>query len=154
MGGNQFILLPFIPTPTPVAGQNGSVSIAPQYAALGIGGTTQYTATVAGGGGGTVLWLVNGVIGGSATVGTISSGGLYTAPSTFFQSQNVSVTAALATSPQTNYATAVMSLITTGVVTPTANPQVASYTINLPVPGSVYVEFGKDVTYRYPTSAQ
>ena len=152
-GANHFVLLPFIPTPTPVAGQNGSVSINPQYAALGIGGTTQYTASIAGGGG-SILWLVNGVIGGNATVGTISSSGLYTAPTTFFQSQNVSVTAALAASPQTNYATAVMSLITTGVVTSTANPQVASYTINLPVPGSVYIQFGKDTNYGFPTSAQ
>lgn len=148
------MLLPFVPTPTPVASQSGSVRIAPRYAALGLGGSTQFTATVAGGGGGTVQWLVNGVSGGNATVGTVSSSGLYTAPATFFQSQNVSVTAALASSPQSNYATAVMSLITTGVVAPTANPQVASYTMNLPVPGSVYVEFGKDMTYGFPTSAQ
>ncbi len=153
-GGNQFILLPFVPTSTPVAGQSGSVTIAPKYAALGVGGTTQFTATVAGGGSGTVQWLVNGVAGGNNTVGTVSSSGLYSAPSTFFQSQNVSVTAALASSPQSNFATAVMSLITTGVVAPTANPQVASYTINLPVPGSVYVEFGKGATYGFPTSAQ
>ena len=152
-GGNRYLLLPFVPTPTPVAVQVGSVSIAPKYAALGAGGSTQFTATVAGGGG-AVQWLVNGITGGNATVGMVSASGLYTAPTTFFQSQNVSVTADLASAPRSDYATAVMSLLSAGIVTSTANPQVASYTMNLPVPGTVYVEFGKDVTYGFPTSAQ
>jgi len=40
-----------------------------------------------------VTWSVNGVAGGNATVGTISSQGLYTAPSTVPTSPNVTVTA-------------------------------------------------------------
>lgn len=151
-GGGRYLLLPFVPTSTPVASQAGSVSITPKYAALGAGGSTQFAATVAGGG--TVQWLVNGIAGGNTTVGTVSASGLYTAPATFVQSQNVIVSADLASAPQSDYATAVMSLLSAGIVTNTANPQVASYTMNLPVPGTVYVEFGKDVTYGFPTSAQ
>lgn len=41
-----------------------------------------------------------------------------------------------------------------GAVTATANPQVAQYTVNLPYPGSVTVEFGTGTTYGRSTSAQ
>ncbi len=152
-GPNHFIPTPFVPKPVPVVTNAGNITISPQYAALGIGGTTQYTATV-GGGGGSVIWLVNGVQGGSAATGTISASGLYAAPTAFFQSQNVTVEAELASAPTTNFAQGLMSLIATGIVTSTTNPQVAEYTMNLPMAGSVTVNFGKTTAYGFPTSAQ
>ncbi len=152
-GANRFIPTPFKPQPTPIVGQSGSVTISPQFAALGIGGTQQFTATVAGGGG-TVQWVLACDNGTSTTCGTISSTGLYTAPATVFQSQNVTITAQLASSAQTNYAQAVLALVNSGVVSTTANPQVASYTLNLPDPGSMVVNFGKSTAYGFPTSAQ
>lgn len=152
-GANHFILTPFNPQPTPIVGQSGTVTISPQFAALGIGGTQQFTATVAGGGG-TVQWVLACNNGTSTTCGTISSAGLYTAPATVFQSQNVTITAQLASSPQSDYAQAVMALVNSGAVSTTANPQVASYTLNLPDPGSVVVNFGKSTSYGFPTSAQ
>lgn len=152
-GGDHFIPTPFKPQPPPVGGQSGTVTISPQFAALGIGGTQQFTATVAGGGG-TVQWVLLCNNGTSTTCGTLSSTGLYTAPALVFQSQNVTITAQLASSPQSEYAQAVMALVNAGIVSTTANPQVASYTLNLPDPGSMVVNFGKSTSYGFPTSAQ
>ena len=104
-------------------------------------------------GGGAIQWSVNGVAGGSATVGMIDSKGNYTAPS-ISQSGNVVVYAALASSPQSNYATAPVALIQAGQVANTANPLVAEYTIDLPQPGSVSVQFGPDTGYGFATWSQ
>jgi len=151
--GVYYTITPTGPTaPPPVATQSGSVSVAPQYAAVGPGGSSQFKATVSGSGG--VQWLVNGVTGGNATVGTVDANGNFTAPTALVQSMNVVVTAALANSAQTNYATAVVSLVASGVVSDTGNPQVASYSKSLPVPGRVYVEFGDSEAYGFPTSVQ
>ena len=136
----------------PLATQGGLVTVSPTYTALGFGQSSQFIATVSGGG--SVQWLVNGIAGGNASVGTVDSTGKYSAPTTAGVSTNVVVSAVLVSSSQTNYATAVVSLVLSGVVTGTANPQVASYTINLPSPGSVYVEFGESVSYGLPTSKQ
>src|SRR6266700_3513907 len=57
-----------------------SVTISPTSATVGAGGTQQFTATVENTSNTAVTWQVNGVTGGNATVGTISSAGLYTAP--------------------------------------------------------------------------
>ncbi len=138
--------------PAPVATQGGSVTVSPQYAAVGPGGMTQFHAAVTGGG--SVVWQVNGVAGGSATLGTVDASGNYTAPAQVTQAQNVVVTAALSGSAQTNFATAVVSVLAGGVVSTTANPQVASYSIYLPAPGQVYVEFGDTVAYGLPTWEQ
>jgi len=40
------------------------------------------------------------------------------------------------------------------VITRTSNPQVAAYTLTLKQPGTVTVDFGKDTTYGFKTSAQ
>jgi hypothetical protein len=56
-----------------------SIQVSPTQAQLYVGNTQQFTATVAGTTGG-VTWEVSGIPGGNSTVGTISPGGLYTAP--------------------------------------------------------------------------
>ena len=56
-----------------------SVAISGAPASLQTGTSAQLTATVSGAAGG-VTWTVNGVAGGNATVGTITTGGLYRAP--------------------------------------------------------------------------
>ena len=56
---------------------NGAVSVAPASSALTIGQSVQLTATAPGGGSST--WSVDGVTGGNAAVGSISSSGVYTA---------------------------------------------------------------------------
>jgi arylsulfate sulfotransferase len=137
--------------PPPVATQSGSVTISPQYAAVLPGGTIHFTANVNASGQQSVQWLVNGVAGGASATGTIDSTGTYTAPASIPLSENVTITAALAASPTQNYATAIASVINPGIVTPTQNPQVAQYSIYLPAPGNVSVDFGQSTTYGLNT---
>ncbi len=138
--------------PPPIAGQNGAITIQPQYAATGPGKALQFSPSVQNGA--AVNWLVNGVQGGNATVGTIDTNGNYSAPVVLPQSINVTVTAALAASPATDFATAIVSLIHPGAVTATTNPQVATYSIYLPAPGQVHIEFGPTASYGLPTWEQ
>jgi serine protease len=56
-------------------------------------GTQAFTATVANTTDDSVTWMVNGVAGGSATLGTISSSGVYTAPANAPPSSQVTITA-------------------------------------------------------------
>src|SRR5207244_4070599 len=62
-------------TPIPVI-----VTIAPVSATVAASGTRQFTARVQNTSNTAVTWQVNVVTGGNATVGTLSSSGLYTAP--------------------------------------------------------------------------
>jgi arylsulfate sulfotransferase len=138
--------------PAPVASQAGALTISPQYAALGQGQSLNFVVT--GAGGAAVEWWVNGVVGGGQATGTVSSSGSYTAPASVPQSENVKVTVALAASPQQNYATAVVSIIAPGQVTcpfELGNPQVAQYSLYLPAPGKMDVQFGTTTGYGLNT---
>lgn len=141
---------PTSPTqPVPVATDNGSVSITPQYVALGPGQKMQFSASSTTGG--QLIWYVNSVAGGNAALGTIDATGSYTAPASLAQSENVTITAELAASPAQNHATAVASIINYGVVYPTTNPQVDLYEIYLPAPGQVSIQFGQTTGYGRST---
>lgn len=70
-----------------------TVAIAPGSASLFLGETQQFQATVAGASNTSVTWMVNGVAGGAAGEGTISSSGLYTAPAALPSPPSVTVTA-------------------------------------------------------------
>jgi len=81
-------------TTTPPGGSSSSgdsvaISIVPTSASLAADGTQPFTATVTGASNTAVTWQVDGVTGGNSSVGTISSTGLYTAPTV---STNLSVT--------------------------------------------------------------
>jgi hypothetical protein len=69
------------------------VSISPTSVSVQTGQTTQFTATVTGTTNTNVTWQVNGVSSGSTAAGTISSTGLYTAPSNIPSVNPVTVTA-------------------------------------------------------------
>src|SRR5579864_5165176 len=58
-----------------------SVSISPSASTIFTGATQQFQATVNGNTSSSVTWAVDGVNGGNSSTGTISSSGLYTAPS-------------------------------------------------------------------------
>ncbi len=138
--------------PPPVAGQSGSLTISPQYSALGPGQTLQFN--VSGAGGAPVEWLVNGVVGGGSSAGSVNSSGSYTAPATLAQSENVTVQVALTASPQQNYATAVVAIIAPAQVTcpfQLGNPLVAQYSLYLPAPGKMSVQFGTTTGYGLNT---
>jgi len=59
------------------------VSVSPTSANLQLGKTQQFTASVTGSTNSAVTWQAGGITGGNSSVGTISSTGLYTAPSTY-----------------------------------------------------------------------
>jgi arylsulfate sulfotransferase len=118
-----------------------SLIISPQIAAIGAGQTIQFTPIVSNDSS-SVTW--------SATGGSIDANGNFTAPA---QSATVTVTAALAKNPKIT-ATAKVNVVSPGSVTPTANVQVASYTIAPAGPGNVSVQFGTDATYGRTTWTQ
>ena len=70
-----------------------SVSISPTNASVQVGHSQQFSAAVSNTSNTAVSWLVNGTVGGDSNVGTISSTGLYTAPSSVPSPSSVSVTA-------------------------------------------------------------
>lgn len=73
--------------------QNVAITISPLNATLNPGGMQQFTATVTGSSNTSVQWEVNGVVGGNAQTGTVSTTGMYTAPTTLSQPTQFTVTA-------------------------------------------------------------
>jgi len=59
---------------------NVTITVSPTTATVYTAQNQQFTATVTNGNASTVTWEVNGLVGGSTTVGTIDGTGLYTAP--------------------------------------------------------------------------
>ncbi|HWR37205.1 MAG TPA: Ig-like domain-containing protein [Clostridia bacterium] len=57
-----------------------SVTVSPSTASVAKGGTVQFAASVQNASNTSVTWVVDGITGGDNTVGTVSGGGLYTAP--------------------------------------------------------------------------
>jgi arylsulfate sulfotransferase len=137
------------PPPTPVT--TGTITITPTVAAVAPGQSFQFSASNSNGG--TIQWSVSGG-------GSIDQTGNYAAPGSISQSEDVTVTAALATNTQI-YATAIVSIIQPGQIacpTPAGNPQVAQYTVYLPAPGEASVQFGTTTNYglntwQVPTSS-
>ena len=138
-------------SPPPAPQRIGSATIDPEYAALRPGQRVKFAAAT--NGGGSIAWSVNQIPGGNASVGSIDANGNYTAPSVPL-STNVIVKAALSASPASNFATATVVVIAPGHLTSTPNPQVAAYSIYLPVPGEASVQFGPDVHLGLTTWSQ
>ena len=141
-----------VPTGPGTPTQKGSVTISPTFVALSPGQKFQFTATSSTGG--QIEWLVNGVVGGKPETGRVDKAGNYTAPSVVSQGENIPVTAALASSPQQNYATAIAQIVPGAQVScpdATGSPLVAAYSQNLPSSGKMSVEFGKTTSYGLNT---
>src|SRR5207302_501067 len=83
--------------------------------------TQQFTATVQNTSNTAVTWQVSGVTGGNATVGTISSSGLYTAPAVVPNPAIVTVTA-VSNAVTTKSASAQVTITPTAVVSVTISP--------------------------------
>ena len=97
--------------------------------------------------GGSLTWEVNGVPGGNSSVGTITSGGLYTAPST----PNAQVVAIKATEGRGS-GIATVRIVIPGTPALTSNPLVATLGLTSPSDAMVSVRFGIDTTYSLGTS--
>jgi hypothetical protein len=85
-------------TATVTVAANVTVNVSPSTSTLPVSGTQQFSANVLGAANQSVTWSVNGIPGGNATVGTISTSGLYTAPATA-PGASVTVTAASVDDP-------------------------------------------------------
>jgi hypothetical protein len=113
-GGN-----PPPPPPPPVI----TVGVSPSSSSVEIGGTVQFTATVANTTNTAVTWQVNGITGGNNSLGTISASGLFTAPSAIPNPASVTITAVSA-EDATKMGTA--SLTITAAITITVTPSMPS----------------------------
>jgi len=71
----------------------GTVTVSPASTNLVVSTSQQFTATVEGPTNTAVTWSVNNSVGGNSTFGTITTGGLYTAPATVPSPATVTVTA-------------------------------------------------------------
>jgi uncharacterized protein (DUF1800 family) len=97
-----------------------TVSVSPAAPTVALGQTQPFSATVTGNANTSVTWSVNGTTGGSATVGTINSNGLYTAPQSMPSPSTVTVRA---TSVVTASAFAQTTVSLVPPVTVTLSPQ-------------------------------
>jgi hypothetical protein len=70
-----------------------TMAVSPSTDIIPTSGTLQFTVTITGTSDTAVDWSVNGISGGNATVGTISSGGLYSAPPSVPTQATITVTA-------------------------------------------------------------
>jgi hypothetical protein len=86
------------PTPPAIVG----VTVAPTSASVLLGATQQFQAIVTGSSNTNVAWEVNGVTGGTVSMGTISAAGLYTAPAILPTPPSVTVTAVSQADAQAN----------------------------------------------------
>jgi hypothetical protein len=101
-----------------------SVSVSPASATAQAGiGTQTFVATVSNASNKALTWQVNGVAGGNATVGTISTSGVYTAPTSVPSPATVTITAVSAQDPTRSGAA---TLTVTAPVSVTVSPASAS----------------------------
>ena len=87
-----------------------TINVVPTSATLPTGGTQQFAGIVAGASNTSVTWQVNGITGGNATVGTISTLGSYQAPGAVPSPATVTVTA-VADANGVNVATAAVTIV-------------------------------------------
>ena len=117
-----------------------TVTVAPTgYVTVGPGGTQQFTAQAhgfTGDGSATFIWLVSGKVGGNSTIGTISSTGLYTAPTTVPASGMETITAELSSNTKI-VGTQYIYLLNAGPQLTSVSPNPFTVgTINITVTGS------------------
>jgi len=99
-----------------------AVSISPTTVSVATTATQPFTATVTGTANTAVTWQVNGVIGGDAINGAISTTGVYTAPATLPTPATVTVTAVAQADP-TKSAAAVVTITSSGGSGITVSPR-------------------------------
>ena len=115
-----------------------AVTVSPTTASIAGGATQQFTATVTGSTNTAVTWSVNGAVGGNALIGTISTSGLYTAPTVLPTTTTESITAT-SQADTTKIATAILTL-TPPTVTITISPT------SVGVPAGGQQQFTKTIT--------
>jgi len=131
--------------------------ITPSSAVLLPGQTLQFAATANGGPLEDPVWLVNKVAGGAAASGTITTSGLYTAPSgsalTAVQVSVIDLRRITQSSP-VQVSIFQPGQFQPGTVSATNNPLVALYTLSAPEGAAVRIQFGAGTSYGLTTWAQ
>jgi hypothetical protein len=87
-----------------------TVAISPATASVNLGGTQQFTAYAIGSVNNALTWQVNGVASGATATGTISTGGLYTAPTVAPMTGNTVTIAAVSQADSTKSASSIVTL--------------------------------------------
>jgi arylsulfate sulfotransferase len=121
------------------------------------GQSVQFAASVNGAPVAEPVWMVGGTVGGSATNGTISSAGLYTAPAKFpgvavLVSVEDRTTGLQSASARVQFFNPSQPAV--GTVTPTNNTLVALYSLEVPEGARVHVQFGQSTNYGLTTWIQ
>jgi arylsulfate sulfotransferase len=136
-----------------------TVAITPTTAILLSGQSVQFSATEGNRSLVNPTWMVNGLAGGSAALGTITSSGLYTASASASASTTAVQVTVIDGISKAISNPAQVSLVSptqfvAGTVSSSNNPQVAQYTFQAPQGTSVQVQFGTSTNYGLTTWVQ
>ena len=137
--------------------QPAGFQVTPNAVLLVAGQSAQFITTGYSGSLVNLAWKVNGVIGGSATSGTITSSGVYTAPSSVPNGTVVITTtntASNATASPAQVSVFSPQNFAGGTVSLSNNPQVALYNVVAPKGATVQVQFGTSTNFGLTTWAQ
>ncbi|MFZ0807678.1 MAG: Ig-like domain-containing protein [Candidatus Sulfotelmatobacter sp.] len=93
-----------------------TITISPVSALLNPGATQQFTANLQGFSNSSVTWSVDGTVGGNSSLGTISSSGLYTAPSAI-GTHTISATSVVSSSTSAQASATVVNIARSAVLT-------------------------------------
>jgi hypothetical protein len=124
---------------TPSTPTSTTVTVSPTSANIRAGDSFPFTATVSGNSNTAVTWAVNGTAGGSAAIGTISSSGNYTAPSSIPSPDTLTITASSVASSSATASSAVTLLNPTPVLSGTNPASVGTGSFSLAITGSNFV---------------
>jgi hypothetical protein len=124
---------------TPSMPASISVAVSPATANIRAGDSFQFTATVSGNSNSAVTWAVSGVVGGSSALGTISTSGNYTAPSSLPNPNTLEITATSVASSSANASSAVTVLNPTPSLTGTNPASVGTGSFSLVITGRNFV---------------
>lgn len=137
-----------------------TVSITPTAASVRLGATQPFSATVSGTTNESVRWTVNGVAGGNATVGTITTNGAYSAPSTLPAPNSIVIEAVSAADSISNASSDVTLWNPTPVISSVIPMSFESGVFTLTVTGTKFVSGaqvlfgGSALTTNYVSSTQ
>jgi hypothetical protein len=126
---------PGAPPPPP----NVSVSVSPNSATVRAGLSQPFTATVTGTSNPDVTWQVNGVTGGVAATGTISSTGVYTAPAVLPSLNSVTIQAVSAAASSAAGQSAVTLWNPTPVIASVSPMSITAGSFSITITGSNFV---------------
>jgi hypothetical protein len=106
-----------------------SVSVTPNTVTVAVNQMQQFTASVTNTSNTSITWMVNGVMGGTSTVGTISSSGAYTAPGTV-PSGTITVSATSVADPTKSGTTTVTVTASGPTISVSVTPNTVTVAVN------------------------